>query len=369
MLNRREFLKYGFSLIGGSAVAAPMVNRGRVKLFPSSWREYSVRAVDLVRESVVIDMLGLVTLDWAKLERWERVPGAFRPGDFHKLRESGITVFHPAVALDTRRPFEAIRDWIGEWNEFLQRYPADLIRMDRAEDFARAKSGGKVGIIVGLQNSDHFRTVDDVVFFYGLGQRVSQLTYNSRNAIGSGCKVAHDSGLTAYGAQVVDTMSRIGMAVDISHCGDRTSLDAIAASKGPVLITHSNCRALNPRHRRCKPDEVICKMAARGGVMGITSIRTFVGGRQPATIDDVLDHFDHVAKIAGVEHLGLGSDDDLDGRDHGRPSLHMDIGGLNHPGRIFDLTEGLIRRKYNDRDIRLILGGNFQRALSGIWSA
>ena len=85
-------------------------------------------------------------------------------------------------------------------------------------------------------------------------------------------------------------MNRIGMAVDIWHTGDRTSLDAIRLSKKPVLITHSNCRALNP-HRRCKPDDIIRAMAARGGVMGITAIRSFVGGRERVTIEDVLDHF------------------------------------------------------------------------------
>ena len=135
-----------------------------------------------------------------------------------------------------------------------------------------------------------------------------------------------------------------------------------------MLITHSNCRALNP-HRRCKPDDIIRAMAARGGVMGITVIRSFVGGREPATIEDVLDHFGHVAKIAGIEHVGVGSDNDLEGRDRWGPGLHLDIAGLEGPQRIFNLTEGLIRRGYSDRDIRLILGGNFQRALSEIWAA
>lgn len=326
--------------------------------------EYSRRAVDLVHESVVIDMLGLLTLDWAKLDRWQRQAGAFDPAAFRKIEDSGITVFHPAVDLNTPRPFETIRDWAISWNAFIGRYPDSFLRVDRPEDFARAKSGGKAGIILGLQNSDHFRTVADVAFFYGLGQRVSQLTYNGRNSIGSGCAVERDPGLTEYGARVVEEMNRIGMAVDISHTGDQTSLDAIALSKKPVLITHSNCRALNPRHPRCKPDDIIRAMAARGGVMGITAIRSFVG-RERATIQDVLDHFDHVAKIAGIEHVGVGSDNDVDG---GRPPRRLDIAGLDGPRRIFNLTEGLVRRGYADRDIRLILGGNFQRALAEIWT-
>jgi membrane dipeptidase len=200
------------------------------------------------------------------------------------------------------------------------------------------------------------------------GQRVSQLTYNAANRIGCGCTARRDGGLTDYGAQVVGAMNAAGMAVDISHCGDRTSLDAIRTSKTPVLITHANSRSLNPHSRRCKPDQVIREMAARGGVMGITSIRAFVCGNGLATLEDVLDHFDHVARIAGIEHLGVGSDNDLDGRDHGRVGLRMDIAGLDHPRRMFDLTEGLVRRGYSDRHIRAILGGNFERVLDEIWS-
>jgi len=349
MLARRDFLKCGL-LLGGTARAAS-------RILPA----YSPRAIGLVRESLVIDMLGLVTTDWAKLDRWQREAGAFTGADFRKLKESGITVFHPAVELGAPLPFEANRAWAVNWNAFIGRYADDFLRVDGPEDLARAKSGGKIGIILGLQNSDHFRTLDDVAFFYGLGQRVSQLTYNAQNAIGAGCGVARDCGLTGYGASVVDQMNRLGMAVDISHTGDRTSLDAIAASKKPVLITHSNCRALNPQQRRCKPDEIIRKMAAGGGVMGITAIRSFVGGRQPA-IADVLDHFDHVAKIAGIEHVGVGSDNGLDVR--GR----MDVDGLGHSQRVFDLTEGLVRRGYTDTHIRAILGGNFQRALAEIWT-
>jgi membrane dipeptidase len=178
-------------------------------------------------------------------------------------------------------------------------------------------------------------------------------------------------------------MNKLGMAVDLSHCGDRTTLDGCELSKKPVLITHSNCRALNP-HPRCKTDEAIRKMAASGGVMGITGVRMFVSGSEPTTIANVLDHYDHVAKLVGVEHLGVGSDIGLDGYDALPPAvrdkLHAsykasygfrgkdDIEGLDHPKRTFDLTEGLIRRGYSDAHIEQILGGNFKRVLAEIWA-
>ena len=134
-------------------------------------------------------------------------------------------------------------------------------------------------------------------------------------------------------------------------------MDIFAASRKPVLVTHSNCRALVPGRHRCKPDEAIRKMATTGGVIGITMIRGFVSSKGPATIESVLDHIDHVVKIAGVEHVGIGSDVDLAGRGQLSPSIlkashivgESDLDGLNYLKKVFDVTEGLVRRKYSDR--------------------
>jgi membrane dipeptidase len=164
-------------------------------------------------------------------------------------------------------------------------------------------------------------------------------------------------------------MNTVGMAADVSHCSDRTTLDAIEASRKPVLITHSNCRALVPNSARCKTDDAIERAARKGGVIGVTMVRYFVrpGGR--ATIEDVLDHIDHVVRLVGVEHVGLGSDVDLAGRDgSGHLNRKNDLDGIDYSKKIYDLTEGLLRRKYSSRDVQLILGGNFQRALSAIWT-
>jgi membrane dipeptidase len=367
-LNRREFLRAG-ALAGAGVLAAPFVNRGRYSLFADGRVEHSARAVELVGRSTVIDMLGLLTLDWPKLYGWQREPGAFGTADFQKLQRSGIHVFHPAVEPNEPRAQEAILAWISGWNRLLASRSDCLLRIDSAGDLEQVRAEGKLGILVGFQNSDHFRTVADVQRFHSLGQRVSQLTYNRRNRIGCGCRESRDTGLSAYGGEIVAAMNAAGMAVDVSHCSERTCLDAFAVSRKPVLVTHSNCRALtaNPR---CKSDAVIRAMAARGGVMGITFVAAFVSSRRPATVEDVLDHFDRVARLAGVEHAGLGSDVDIDAVDPrtGRVRASYDVRGLVQARRVFDLTEGLIRRGYSDRAIELILGGNFQRALGEIWS-
>jgi len=359
------------SVLRGAVVslAAPMINVGRFSLFAQSNMAYSARTIDLVRRSTVIDMLGLITLNYRKFSTWGADPGQFQRADFLRLRNSGITALHPAVGYTSGDIYaESLQD-ITRWNSFITARPTQFLRMESSGDFARAKTLGKIGIVIGQQNSEHFRTVQDVDRFYSLGQRVSQLTYRG-NRIGGGSSDSHDIGLTKYGTAIVERMNQIGMAIDISHCADRTSLEAIEASRRPVLVTHSNCRNLVPYSSRCKTDDAIRKMAAKGGVMGVTMVRAFVSAGATATIETVLDHVDHIAKLVGVEHAGVGSDVDLDGRDLPAHSPRKyDLDGIDYAQKIYDLAEGLVRRNYSNQSIELILGGNFKRALAGIWLA
>jgi membrane dipeptidase len=163
-------------------------------------------------------------------------------------------------------------------------------------------------------------------------------------------------------------MNRFGMAIDLSHCGERTSVEAIALSRQPALITHANCAALVPGQPRCKSDSVIRALAAKGGVMGITVVRSFVGPGSPS-LDDLLNHFEHVIRLVGVEHVGIGSDVDVTAREPGSGRLRpfYSIRGLDPVARIFQIADGLLRRGYTERDVALVLGGNFRRALASIW--
>lgn len=366
-------------------LAAAMINRGRYRLFPHEATDYSARAIALMQRSIVVDMLSVFTLDFPLQARWTVNPESFTDEHFRKFRDSGISVFHPAVGLGGIDPYQTALVWFSGWNSFLAGNDERLMRIDSAADFARAKRSGKVGVLLGLQNSAHFRRPDDVDFFHGLGQRVSQLTYNARNLIGNGSTERRDEGISDFGAAIVARMNKVGMAVDVSHCGDRTTLDAFELSTRPVLITHSNCRALVAGHPRAKTDAAIRALGKSGGVMGITGVRMFVREKEPTTIEHMLDHFDHVAKLIGPERVGVGSDIDLDGYDDMPAEANrqlragykgsygfrekIDIEGVDHPKRMFDLTEGLIRRKYTDAQIEGILGGNFHRVLREIWTA
>lgn len=382
-ITRREMLKQ--AVVAGLGLAAvPMINRGRFQLFAGVPTEYSERAIDLVKRSTVVDMLCVMTLDFAKQDKWFKDPESFTAADLQPFKDSGINVIHPAIGMGGMDSYKNVTDFFALWNGFIANHDEHLMRIDSANDLARVKKSGKLGVILGLQNSDQFRRPDDVDFFRSLGQRVSQLTYNSRNFIGNGSTERRDDGISDFGAAIIERMNKVGMAVDVSHCGDRTTLDAFEISKKPVLITHSNCRSLAAGHPRDKTDEAIKMVGKSGSVMGITGVRMFVKAVEPTTIEDVLNHFDHVRDLIGPEHLGVGSDIDLYGYDSMPPELNkqlragykgsygfrekIDVEGLDHPKRMFDLAEGLIRRKYSDADIEGILGGNFARVLKQIWT-
>ena len=383
LISRRGLLK-SMAVAGFGVAAAPMLNIGRFRIFAGSPTEYSARAVDLVRQSTVIDMLCVMTLDFAKQDKWFKGPETFTAADLQPWKESGINIIHPAVGMGGMNSYQNVLEFFAFWNGFIASHDEHFMRIDSADDFVRVKNSGKLGVILGLQNSDQFRNPNDVDFFRNLGQRVSQLTYNSRNFIGNGSTERKDEGISDFGAAIIERMNKVGMAVDVSHCGDQTTLDAFEISKKPVLITHSNARVLVNGHPRCKTDEAIKKVGASGSVMGITGVRMFVKADEPTTVEDVLNHFDHVRKLIGPEHLGVGSDIDLYGYDAMPPELNkqlrasykgsygfrekIDVGGLNHLKRMFDLTEGLIRRKYSDADIQGILGGNFERVLKQLWT-
>lgn len=403
MLTRRAWLKNAAvgtaAIAAGAAVAdnaaaatlpvpsripaAPVILRGKYAVALGSPAEYSSRAVELVGRTTTLDMLSPLVLSPSKFEHWMTQPQTFTAADFQRYKDSGINVFHIAVGIGGPDAYLETLQYFALWDGFLAAHPDWFLRIDSPQRLVEVKNSGKTGILLGLQNSEHFRKPDDVDFFWSLGQRISQLTYNSQTMIGAGSTEREDGGISDFGASIVVRMNKTGMAVDVSHCGDKTTLDSFDVSAKPVLITHANCRALNP-HVRCKTDEAIKKMAAKGGVMGISGVRMFVTAKEPTTIENVLDHYDHVAKLAGIEHVGVGSDIDLDGYDKMPPderkALHGnyksgyafrdqdDIDHLNHPRRFFDIADGLIRRGYSDSDIEGVLGGNFQRVLTQIWT-
>jgi membrane dipeptidase len=372
-LTRRRVIK------GALAVGVfPMINRGSFAFAAAPARQYSARAVTLVRESLVIDMLAPLKLDFDP----KFFDHPFGPKDIAEFKASGITGFHHSIGIGGPAAKTDALDFLASYQGWVGRQADEFTLVGTVADLDHAKAEGKAAIIMGLQNADQFQTVDDVKYFYRLGLRCAQLTYNSQNLIGSGSTDRIDGGVSDFGEEIIQAMNKAGMLVDTSHCGDRTTLDAIALSPKPIAITHSNCKAI-AAHPRNKSDEVIRKLAAKGGVMGISGVRMFVSTKDPTTVANMVDHIDHVVKLVGIEHVGIGSDADLNGYDDMPPDQYkqlkasykasyafrdkIDIDGFDHPQKIFDLTDELIRRGYSDANIRLVLGGNFRRLLGATW--
>ncbi len=379
-ISRRKLLKGAAAT--GALFLAPMLNRNAYRVFAADDTRYSNRAIELVNRSLVIDMLGVLTMTDEDYERWFHSKDGMTAKELADFHGSGIKVFHHSIGMGGRESYEEALQYFADLNGFTNRYRNDFQRIVTVGDLDGITASGKVGVMFGIQNADHFRKPDDVKTFWDLGQRVSQLTYNAQNLIGCGSTEREDCGITDFGAAIIKKMNEVGMVVDVSHCGEKTTLEAFDVSTKPVAITHSNCRKL-VNHPRLKTDEAIKKMAKAGGVMGITGVRMFVRDQEPTTIENMVDHIDHVMKLVGVEHIGIGSDADLYGYDvKPEPFLKMlrgsykksyafrdkiDTDGFNHPKKVYDLTEALIRRKYSDDNIVAILGGNFRRLLAANW--
>jgi membrane dipeptidase len=368
--------------LGGAAAAlaiAPLAPGAAPLPADFARRKYQRKVVDLVQRSLVIDMLAPLKLDFTP----EAYANPLTEAEIVMFRSCGITGFHSSEGVGGATAYDDALSYIAAWSGFVGRNTEIFSLVGVADDLDRAKAKKKIAVIMGLQNADEFREVKDVKAFYQLGLRCAQLTYNTQNLLGSGSTERVDGGVTDYGIEIIKAMNEVGMLVDVSHSGDRTTLDAIELSPKPIAITHSNCRALN-NHPRLKTDEAIRKLAAKGGVLGITGVRMFVKDREPTTIEDIVDHVDHVVKLVGIEHVGIGSDSDLLGYDRMPPEQlkqlraaykasyafrdRIDTDGFDHPQKVYDLTDALLRRGYSDANIELVLGGNFRRLLGATWA-
>jgi membrane dipeptidase len=318
-------------------------------------------------------------------EIWIDALGGVRLGEegFAEIAKSGITMIDTTLGPAGTPTFSyeaAVRD-LASWHGNFARFRDKLIHVRRVDDILQAKREGKFAVMLGFQNGTHLnRDVRNVDFFYNLGIRQIQLTYNELNALGAGSTERNDVGLSDFGVEVVHRMNDLGMLVDLSHCGIKTTLDAIEVSKKPPIFSHTNCRALND-NMRCKTDEQIKKLAARGGVIGITTVNFFVSNKPRSTLDDYIAHIEHVIKLVGVDHVGIGSDSSIPGWRVSFPNekAFWDFHGqfkfkpgadvrwppfieeLDVPEKFHVIRRRLVQKGFSATDIAKILGGNFLR--------
>ncbi len=244
--------------------------------------------------------------------------GHFNRASFEELRLGGVTCVTVTCGF-WEGAVESL-DSLARWRDLI-RANADLALIaTTVADVRRAGAEGKVAIILGFQNTNCLQgRIRFVELFAELGTRVLQLTYNNQNELGGSCYEENDSGLARFGREVIDEMNRTGIVVDLSHVGDRTTLDAIRWSKKPVAITHANPRAVYD-HPRNKSSEVIAALRDNGGVIGCATYRNIVGDAHSENLRQWCELVARTVELAGIDHVGIGTDtnhnkkvpDDLD---------------------------------------------------------
>ncbi len=303
-----------------------------------------------------------------------------------ELLDCGITSTNWTVSSHRDDTVQAINKII-QFYWLLEQFPQSTLLVEKSSDIHRAKKEGKLGIILMFQTASPLgANVHLLRIFRRLGVRVIELAYNESSPLAAGCLEPSNGGLTSLGIQVIGEMNRIGILIDLSHVGERSSLEAIEVSKDPVIFSHSNARKLqeNPRN---VTDEQIKACAAKGGVIGLSSFSAFVGstqgGRHP-TLQEYLRHMDYLIDLVGPDHVGIGTDimvsEPTDGvwwrattgRLYSAVSQEMtyethNIKGFMHHSDLPGVANAMVDHGYEASVIRKIIGGNWQRVYRQVW--
>jgi membrane dipeptidase len=314
-------------------------------------------------------------------------------GDPAVLRDAGITAVNLTVS-HFEADFEQTMDGMADWLAVMNRPGSGWRKVEKAADIKACHRDGKVGLIMGWQNLRPIADkLDRLVLLKTVGLRVAQLTYNRRNFLGDGCLEPEDGGMSAMGGDAVRLMNELGIAIDLSHVGQRTSVMAAEASSKPVLATHANARSVTPALRN-KSDDAIRAIAATGGVIGVSNYGPMCWDGDPKrhpSLDDFERHLDFIVDLVGIDHVGLGTDmpavADLDTVAHitkftlgtfpaaiakYAEAFSNDIrarylSDCSSHSDLSKITQRLQQRGWSDADILKFLGGNFLRAFGDIW--
>ncbi len=366
------------------------------------------RALRLHREAIVIDTHNDITSPITDdgFDLGARDTSGKTQTDIPRMKEGGLDAdfFAIYVASSYARNGGSARralDMIDGVYEQVRRHPESLEMAFAADDIRRIHKTGKIAALMGIEGGHAIEdSLSALRQFYRLGVRYMTLTHSNTNnwADSSGDvtnpNVKHHNGLTGFGREVVREMNRLGMMVDISHVADKTFWNAIEISQAPIIASHSSARALTDVPRNMT-DDMLKAVAKNGGVVMVNFGKSFVNTRyvKPSpetqakldeirnnysgdrvrmrellrelqgppphvTLEMLIDHFVHIAKVAGIDHVGIGSD--FDGVGGQLPEGMEDISKL--PG----ITYELLKRGYSDADVKKVLGENFLRVMAEV---
>ncbi len=293
-----------------------------------------------------------------------------------RLKAAGFSAVSLTIAGDNHNVGEAVQRLAAARRQIAER--PDFRLLLTVEDVRAAKREGHLAVGLHFEGTRCLeRNLDMIAAFHALGVRHNLLAFNQANSVGGGCGEAGDGGLTRFGRRVVAEMQRVGMLVDLSHTGAQTSLDAFAMASKPMVISHSNCRAVH-EHWRNVTDEQIRACAATGGLVGISGSSEYLGDPQASTAA-LLRHVRHVADLVGPAHVGLGLDfvfdsDGLNRWIRSRPEEWPGTDSPDWPGfhyakptQVAELTEALLSGGWSDADVLGLLGENHIRVCDAAW--
>jgi membrane dipeptidase len=293
--------------------------------------------------------------------------------------EHGVTFTSVTIASDELSVGDTVR-WIAAARRYFASRSEQVVFVDKAADIRAAHAAGKIAFNLHFQGSNPIAGDLSLVEAYrrlGVGHML--LAYNYRNLTGDGCHEPGDAGLSVFGKELIAEMNRVKMIVDLAHTGTRTALDAVAASTQPVIVSHSNSKAVWD-HQRNIPDELAKAVAASGGVIGVNGVGLFLSdARSDSSAEAMARHVDHYAELVGPEHVGMGLDSvyDLKFYMEGFARKNMDryrtggyfkgtpqFAGVDVIPRLAGL---LLESGWGVADVRGFLGENWLRVLERIW--
>ena len=264
-----------------------------------------------------------------------------------------------------------------------------LVHCKRVEDIFEAKKAGKIAWVAVIEGAAPIENeIDRIDILYGLGIRQMGVTYSESNALGSGCREDNDGGLTQFGKKCVERMNKVGMLIDVSHCGPRTAYDAVMHSSKPIIASHVGAKGIWPT-KRMASDELIRAVGEKNGVIGIEAAPHTTMSKTNMThdIDSFMEHFEYVANMIGIDHVGFGVDcmyGDHVGLHHafaaalstgetGRTQTEYQevpyVKYLENPTEAsWNIPRWLVKHGYSDEDIAKVLGGNAIRVLREVWA-
>jgi membrane dipeptidase len=306
-----------------------------------------------------------------------RADDSFLP-QLERCRHAGLTLVTLNVGFDLTS-FEQNLRVLAHFRWFVQCHPDRYQLVHTLTDIYAAKRSGRLGVCFNLEGT---RALGDqlsmIELFHALGVKWMLMAYNRNNSVGGGCQ-DEDSGLTAFGRQVLDEMARVGMVPCCSHTGWRTAMQVMEHASGPVIFSHSNCHAVHA-HPRNIPDELIKACAATRGVVGINGVTPFLGADVDLdrAVAAMFPHIDHVVQLVGPDHVGLALDYVFDMQElydyfSASPALFPPENGYDQgfqfvpPEQIAGLVERMLDHGYPRAAILNIMGGNHVRIAAEVW--